>query len=549
MKTNRDKAFSAYPEQLAQRWIHMKNRTGKTIVTLLAVLALLIGIMPFAGKRVDAAVTEVVFDSSTWEDEFFGGDSSFTDKDNLVTATVTGDVSFYEYDSCAEFSFFGPSSLSFEASEGNQFTSITVYLAESWMSCPANWEKVDFTWKWTKGGNKATIDVEERTLFRIRSITFVLEPADEPVLTEYPLWVGGNQVTSKNKDDILGDGGKAKYDPETKTLTLNNANITNTYKRNCIYANSLGGTLTISLIGSNRIGNKDALNGIDAMLTPTVITGDGNLTVSDVTNLGIMDEGSSITIKDTEVTVENCHFGIDGTYQFEIDNSKVTVTGGTEGISNDKISITDSKIDVTASYVGIFAVDNKISISGNSYVSADTTDSGAKAEKYAMVATKGFELDGVEIIEPEGGEIQPKTIGAQERYAVVDKDNNIAQKAVIAKTYLITFKNDDGTVLQEKKTPIYETPKYEGDTPTKPSDDEYEYTFKGWDKEITEVKGDATYTAVYDRTPIEKPTPTPTPVTPFSIPKTGIEGSSPSYHLISLLGVCMLTIFLAKKHN
>ena len=36
--------------------------------------------------------------------------------------------------------------------------------------------------------------------------------------TEYPLWVAGVQVTSANKDDILGDGGKAKYDPDTKTL-------------------------------------------------------------------------------------------------------------------------------------------------------------------------------------------------------------------------------------------------------------------------------------------------------------------------------------------
>ena len=38
---------------------------------------------------------------------------------------------------------------------------------------------------------------------------------------EYDLWVGGTQVTSDNKDDILSDGGKAKYDPDTRTLTLN----------------------------------------------------------------------------------------------------------------------------------------------------------------------------------------------------------------------------------------------------------------------------------------------------------------------------------------
>ena len=36
----------------------------------------------------------------------------------------------------------------------------------------------------------------------------------------YLVWVGNTQVTSANKDDILGDGGKAKYDPATKTATM-----------------------------------------------------------------------------------------------------------------------------------------------------------------------------------------------------------------------------------------------------------------------------------------------------------------------------------------
>ncbi len=37
----------------------------------------------------------------------------------------------------------------------------------------------------------------------------------------YPLWIGTNQVTGKNKDDIPGiKGGSAKYDPEKQTLTF-----------------------------------------------------------------------------------------------------------------------------------------------------------------------------------------------------------------------------------------------------------------------------------------------------------------------------------------
>ena len=38
----------------------------------------------------------------------------------------------------------------------------------------------------------------------------------------YSLWLGSTQVTDANRNDILNDGGKAKYDPAAGTLTLNN---------------------------------------------------------------------------------------------------------------------------------------------------------------------------------------------------------------------------------------------------------------------------------------------------------------------------------------
>ena len=53
----------------------------------------------------------------------------------------------------------------------------------------------------------------------------------------YPLWVSGVQVTSKNCDDILGDGGSAAYDSDTKTLTLNEPNITGNHSGAAIYSN------------------------------------------------------------------------------------------------------------------------------------------------------------------------------------------------------------------------------------------------------------------------------------------------------------------------
>ena len=43
-------------------------------------------------------------------------------------------------------------------------------------------------------------------------------------------------------------------------------------------------------------------------------------------------------------------------------------------------------------------------------------------------------------------------------------------------------------------------PVYVGKTPTKNGDDQYSYTFIGWDKEFTAVKADVTYTALFEQT-------------------------------------------------
>ena len=66
----------------------------------------------------------------------------------------------------------------------------------------------------------------------------------------------------------------------------------------------------------------------------------------------------------------------------------------------------------------------------------------------------------------------------------------------------ITWKNYDGTVLETDTNVLTGTmPSYDGNTPTKPSDDRYDYAFSGWTPRVSIVSTDAVYTATFDATP------------------------------------------------
>ena len=71
-----------------------------------------------------------------------------------------------------------------------------------------------------------------------------------------------------------------------------------------------------------------------------------------------------------------------------------------------------------------------------------------------------------------------------------------AQFTATVNEYTITWKNGD-TVLQSGKVAYGTTPSYTGATPTKDSDDDYEYKFSSWSPTIAKVTGEATYTAQF----------------------------------------------------
>ena len=63
--------------------------------------------------------------------------------------------------------------------------------------------------------------------------------------------------------------------------------------------------------------------------------------------------------------------------------------------------------------------------------------------------------------------------------------------------YTVRFLNWDGTVLQESDVREGFTPAYAGETPVRPMDTEYIYTFIGWDPALVAATADADYTAQY----------------------------------------------------
>ena len=82
---------------------------------------------------------------------------------------------------------------------------------------------------------------------------------------------------------------------------------------------------------------------------------------------------------------------------------------------------------------------------------------------------------------------------------VTSVKGNTDYKAVYESSYIdytVRFLNEDGSVITETNYHYGDDVAVPAD-PAKAADETYTYTFAGWDKEVTSVKGNTDYTAVY----------------------------------------------------
>ena len=249
----------------------------------------------------------------------------------------------------------------------------------------------------TEPADCAPVVLVERNAKRSNAKSFISDLGYSVVLSgsalyleySYPVKVGGIQVTPGNKDDVLGEAdGDAKsvsYDPETHTLTLNNAEIATDGNR-CASAIlcDLPDYLNIELIGENRIGavpedaeNKGDYNvlcGISCSDIEVAITGDGNLTM--------------YTWLDG-IWADNVNISPDFTGILTINNyGEINTITGTEYFSDMPAIRADSNVGVRGGTLnvtcrdggGIYASEGNIVIEGGATVNI-TTDkfSGIKA--------------------------------------------------------------------------------------------------------------------------------------------------------------------------
>ena len=198
---------------------------------------------------------------------------------------------------------------------------------------------------------------------------YELTTKDPYAVKTYDLWVAGKQVTETNQNDVLGDGGSVKFDPDTNTLTLNNANLMPDGDANFTYWIDSDLTKELTITGTATLSNADGI------LTEGPLTlNNATLTLTGDIDDDVGDDAIRAGRSDEDITIQNSTVTIAGT------NSEGNFFQ--YGIRCGKLTVANSTLDVKA-YGSAIAADT-MEVSGADTIVMAETDSTDEEEYYAL---------------------------------------------------------------------------------------------------------------------------------------------------------------------
>lgn len=208
---------------------------------------------------------------------------------------------------------------------------------------------------------------------------------DQPESETYDLWVAGKQVAKTNQSNVLGDG-TVSYDPNTHTLTLNDADLTLSGDAEegiyCCIQSELAEELTIT-------GTATLSDAVGIMTAGPLTLKDATLTITGNIDDDIGDDAIRAGRSDEDITIQN---------------STVTIAGTNAegdffhyGIRCGKLTVANSTLNVKVGGSAIVA--DELVASGAGTVITAETDASEEQDYYALELDELTLRDSLDLVE------------------------------------------------------------------------------------------------------------------------------------------------------
>lgn len=309
------------------------------------------------------------------------------------------------------------------------------------------------------------------------------------VWTDGPLTVNGStiEISSDIKDSFgLNIGGDTRISEKSNVTIL--ADFIAVYCFSSLLVSD-GSKLNLTTTGEKSESKYCLHTGDD------LVVNDGcKLTIKGHSGNGI-DTDREAKILSSEMSVSALNCAIDAEGKITLGNGIAVATPAGGKISDDGVQIVDTDGNVAKEVTLTKGI--TINATASSKEAGTVEGAGCYAPGAGTtVKLKAIPNEGYEFVNwTEGTQV----VSDKAAYEFSLQDERTLVANFRKKKFTIKFMNADGTVLQSEMVEYGVKPVYNKETPAKEATKQYTYTFAGWDNEVTEVAGDATYTATYDK--------------------------------------------------